>query len=320
MTASAGARISAPMSAPAAAPRPSIAWPRTAPPTAPSAAPQIRPVAQPAGAASPASVPGLEATRARSQRARVLASDRRAAARADWPQRPPGTQRAWLEAPTRPRRPPRREPWPRPGAPPRWWSSAPGSQARSRSDAERARAFRLRRGEDTGDGVRRVARGQLDRASERARRRHRDARRPRRRRPRDAQGVQAPARAGAREPRRARRRGLPAREQDLPRRRAQAVGRARRRGARADARRPHRALPRRARRRGLHGPARRAVPQRRRRPAARSPTTATAVDEVEGTLEAARRRVGGWPLPDDGAASPCSSRASSASTAAAGAR
>ena len=36
-----------------------------------------------------------------------------------------------------------------------------------RKQAERARAYRLRRGEDTADGVRRVARGQLDRAGDR---------------------------------------------------------------------------------------------------------------------------------------------------------
>ena len=36
-----------------------------------------------------------------------------------------------------------------------------------RTSAERARAYRLRRGEDTGDGVRRIARGQLDLAGER---------------------------------------------------------------------------------------------------------------------------------------------------------
>lgn len=35
-----------------------------------------------------------------------------------------------------------------------------------RAEAERARAYRLRRGEDAGDGVRRVARGQLDLAAE----------------------------------------------------------------------------------------------------------------------------------------------------------
>src|SRR4051812_50073333 len=36
-----------------------------------------------------------------------------------------------------------------------------------RTEAERARTFRLRRAEDTGDGVRRIARGELDPAGSR---------------------------------------------------------------------------------------------------------------------------------------------------------
>ena len=117
-----------------------------------------------------------------------------------------------------------------------------------RDETKRVRRYRLAPDEDGAEGVRRMARGQLDLASERL---DTDS-------GGDLDGAvhDAPARAGAGGARRARRRGLPAREHGLPRCGARALHGARCRRHGGDARRPHRASPRGALPRRVRRPAR----------------------------------------------------------------
>jgi CHAD domain-containing protein len=168
-----------------------------------------------------------------------------------------------------------------------------------RTEAERARAFRLRRGEDTGDGVRRVARGQLDLAGERLEagtgmrgdldgavhdtRKSFKRLRALVRLSRDALGDEAYRRentifrdagrglSGARDAAVLVQTldGLTARYRDE-------VGDDAFTGLRA------------------------ALASEAEAASSALSEDTTAVGEVQGTLEAARRRVGGWPLPEDG--------------------
>ena len=170
---------------------------------------------------------------------------------------------------------------------------------RARRSKERARAFRLHRGEDTGDGVRRVARGQLYRAGDEL-----DA----------GTGVRGDLDGAVHETRKAFKR-------------LRALVRVSRHALGDEAYRRENRIFRDAGRK-LSGARDAAVlvqtldglTARYRdeldddaftglRDALTSEAAAAssalsddraAVDEVQGTLEAARRRVGGWPLPDDG--------------------
>ena len=270
-----------------------MASPSTAPPAAPRSAPDQR-VAELPGAASPASV------RARSH-ARTLAAR---AGRRKHPHRTdcPGRQRAARgRGPQHPADGPRRR---RAGA----LAAAGGAAAvavkrardrdAQRTSAERARAYRLRRGEETGDGVRRIARGQLDLAGERL-----DA----------GAGARGDLDGAVHETRKAFKR-LRALVRVAATRSATRPTGARTRssatpGAASRARAtprcwcrrstPSGPLPRRARRRRVREPARRTGG----RGGGGQPGAAgdrDTVDQVQRTLEAARRRIGGWPLPDDG--------------------
>jgi CHAD domain-containing protein len=168
-----------------------------------------------------------------------------------------------------------------------------------RTAAQRARAYRLRRGEDAGDGVRRVARGQLDLAGERLEAGtglrgdldgavHETRKAFKRLRAlvrvgRDALGDEAYRRENTIF-RDAGRRLSSARDaavmvqtlDDLTARYRDELGD----GALA----------------GLRGAL---ASEAETASKALSDDRAT-VDQVQGTLEAARRRVGGWPLPEDG--------------------
>ena len=169
-----------------------------------------------------------------------------------------------------------------------------------RTSAERARAYRLRRGEDTGDGVRRIARGQLDLAGERL-----DA----------GAGARGDLDGAVHETRKAFKR-----LRALVRVGRDALGDEAYRRENTIFRDAGRQLSS-ARDAAVLVQTLDALTARYRdeldddafaglrdalaaEAAAASRALAddrTAVDEVQGTLEAARRRVGGWPLPDDGA-------------------
>ena len=168
-----------------------------------------------------------------------------------------------------------------------------------RKEAERTRAYRLRSGEDTADGVRRVARGQLDRAGDRLD---------------DGTGARGDLDGAVHDTRKAFKR-------------LRALVRVSRDALGDEAYRRENTIFRDAGRKlsgtrdaavlvqtldgvtaryrdelddgafaGLRG-ALAAEAQAASSALADDPTT---VNEVQGTLEAARRRVGGWPLPDDG--------------------
>jgi CHAD domain-containing protein len=168
-----------------------------------------------------------------------------------------------------------------------------------RSRAERARAYRLRRGEDTADGVRRVARGQLDRAGDRL----------------DA-GTSA-------------RGDLDAAVHDTRKafKRLRALVRVSRDALGDEAYRRENTIFRDAGRRlsgtrdaavlvetldglaaryrdelddGAFAGLRGALASEAEAASSALADDRAAVNAVQGTLEAARRRVGGWPLPDDG--------------------
>jgi CHAD domain-containing protein len=168
-----------------------------------------------------------------------------------------------------------------------------------RGEDERARAFRLHRGEDTGDGIRRIARGQLDRASGEL-----DA----------GTGMRGDLDGAVHETRKAFKRlralvrlSRDALGDDVYRRENRIFRDAGRKlsGARDAAvlvetldgltaryrdELDHDAF------RGLRD----ALASEAAAASSALSDDRTAVDQVEGTLEAARRRVGGWPLPDDG--------------------
>jgi len=168
-----------------------------------------------------------------------------------------------------------------------------------RSQADRARAYRLRRGEDTADGVRRVARGQLDRAGDRL----------------DA-GTAA-------------RGDLDAAVHDTRKafKRLRALVRVSRDALGDEAYRRENTIFRDAGRRlsgtrdaavlvqtldgltaryrdelddGAFAGLRGALASEAEAASSALGDDRAAVHAVQGTLEAARRRVGGWPLPDDG--------------------
>ena len=167
------------------------------------------------------------------------------------------------------------------------------------SDVERARAFRLRRGEDAGDGVRRIARGQLDLAGEQL-----DA----------GTGVRGDLDGAVHETRKAFKRlralvrvGRDALGDEAYRRENTIFRDAGRKlsGARDAAVLVQTLDDLTARYRdeldddafaGLRDVLATEAAQASRALA----DDRTAVAEVQGTLEATRRRVGGWPLPDDG--------------------
>src|SRR4051812_21853218 len=168
-----------------------------------------------------------------------------------------------------------------------------------RTEAERARAFRLRRAEDTGDGVRRIARGQLDLAGSRL-----DA----------GTGLRGDLDGAVHETRKAfkRLRALVRLSRDAlgdeAYRRENTIFRdAGRRlsGARDAAVLVQTLDGLAARYRAELGDdafagLRAALASEAEAASGALSDDRTAVDQVQGTLEAARRRVGGWPLPDDG--------------------
>ncbi len=168
-----------------------------------------------------------------------------------------------------------------------------------RTEAERARAFRLRRGEDTSDGVRRVARGQLDLAGERLE---------------SGTGMRGDLDGAVHETRKAfkRLRALVRVSRDAmgdeAYRRENRIFRDA--GRKLSVARDAAVLVQTldgltARYRGeLDDDAftglRDALASEAAAASSALSDDRAAVDEVQGTLEAARRRVGGWPLPDDG--------------------
>jgi len=168
-----------------------------------------------------------------------------------------------------------------------------------RKQAERARAYRLRRGEDTADGVRRVARGQLDRAGDRL-----DA----------GTGARGDLDGAVHDTRKAFKR-------------LRALVRVSRDALGDEAYRRENTIFRDAGRKlsgtrdaavlvqtldgliaryrdelddGAFAGLRGALASEAQAASSALADDRTAVNEVQGTLEAARRRVGGWPLPDDG--------------------
>jgi CHAD domain-containing protein len=167
------------------------------------------------------------------------------------------------------------------------------------SDVERARAYRLRRGEDAGNGVRRIARGQLDLAGEQL-----DG----------AAGVRGDLDGAVHETRKAFKRlralvrvGRDALGDEAYRRENTIFRDAGRKlsGARDAAVLVQTLDDLTARYRdeldddafaGLRDALAAEAAQASRALAG----DRTTVEAVQGTLEAARRRVGGWPLPDDG--------------------
>ena len=168
-----------------------------------------------------------------------------------------------------------------------------------RSEADRARAYRLRRGEDAGDGVRRVARGQLDLADEKL-----DAGAGRRgdldRAVHDTRKAFKRLRALVRVSRDALGDEVYRRENTIFR------DAGRKLSATRDAAVLVQTLDELTARyrdeldddafAGLRG----ALASETEAASSALADDSAAVNEVQGTLEAARRRVGGWPLPDDG--------------------
>jgi CHAD domain-containing protein len=168
-----------------------------------------------------------------------------------------------------------------------------------RSEAERARAYRLRRGEDTADGVRRIARGQLDRAGEQL-----DAGGGRRG---DLDGAVHETRKGFKRLRALVRLSRDALGDEAYRRENTIFRDAGRTlsGARDAAVLVQTLDNLTARYRdelgdGAFAGLRAALASEAQAASSALSDDRTAVNEVQGTLEAARRRVGGWPLPDDG--------------------
>jgi len=171
--------------------------------------------------------------------------------------------------------------------------------ARSSKQAERARAYRLRRGEDAGDGVRRVARGQLDLAGERLEAGtgmcgdldgavHETRKAFKRLRAlvrvgRDALGDEAYRRENTIF-RDAGRRLSSARDAAVMVQTLDDLG-ARYRDELGD---------------GAFAGLRDALASEAETASKALSDDRATVDGVQGTLEAARRRVGGWPLPEDG--------------------
>jgi CHAD domain-containing protein len=168
-----------------------------------------------------------------------------------------------------------------------------------RTETERARAFRLRRAEDTGDGVRRVARGQLDLAGERLE---------------AGTGMRGDLDGAVHETRKAfkRLRALVRLSRDAlgdeAYRRENTIFRDA--GRRLSGTRDAAVLVQTldgltARYRDELGDdaftgLRAALVSEAEAASSALSEDRTGVDAVQGTLEAARRRVGGWPLPDDG--------------------
>jgi CHAD domain-containing protein len=171
--------------------------------------------------------------------------------------------------------------------------------ARSSKQAERPRAYRLRRGEDAGDGVRRVARGQLDLAGERLEAGtgmrgdldgavHETRKAFKRLRAlvrvgRDALGDEAYRRENTIF-RDAGRRLSSARDAAVMVQTLDDLG-ARYRDELGD---------------GAFAGLRDALASEAETASKALSDDRATVDGVQGTLEAARRRVGGWPLPEDG--------------------
>ena len=168
-----------------------------------------------------------------------------------------------------------------------------------RSEADRARAYRLRPGEDAGDGVRRVARGQLDLADEKL-----DAGAGRRgdldRAVHDTRKAFKRLRALLRVSRDALGDEVYRRENTIFR------DAGRKLSATRDAAVLVQTLDElTARYRDELGDdafagLRDALASEAEAASSALADDSAAVNEVQGTLEAARRRVGGWPLPDDG--------------------
>ncbi len=168
-----------------------------------------------------------------------------------------------------------------------------------RGEVERARAFRLRRGEETADGVRRVARGQLDRAGEEL-----DA----------GTGPRGDLDHAVHDTRKAfkRLRALVRLSRDAlgdeAYRRENAIFRdaGRRLSSTRDAAVLVQTLDGLAERYrdelddGAFAGLRDALASEAEAASRALADDRATVDAVQGTLEAARRRVGGWPLPDDG--------------------
>jgi CHAD domain-containing protein len=168
-----------------------------------------------------------------------------------------------------------------------------------RGETERARAFRLRRGEDTGDGVRRVARGQLDLAGERLE---------------AGTGMRGDLDAAVHETRKAfkRLRALVRLSRDAlgdeAYRRENTIFRdaGRRLSGARDAAVLVQTLDGLTTRYrdelgdGAFTGLRAALASEAEAASSALADDHSAVDRVQGTLEAARRRVGGWPLPEDG--------------------
>jgi CHAD domain-containing protein len=168
-----------------------------------------------------------------------------------------------------------------------------------RTAAERARAYRLRRGEDTADGVRRVARGQLDLAGDQL-----DA----------GAGLRGDLDGAVHETRKAFKRlralvrvSRDALGDEAYRRENRIYRDAGRRlsSARDAAVLVHTLDGLTARYRDeladdAFAGLRVALASEAQDASKALSADRTTVDEVHGTLEAARRRVGGWPLPDDG--------------------
>jgi CHAD domain-containing protein len=168
-----------------------------------------------------------------------------------------------------------------------------------RTEAERARAFRLCRGEDTDNGVRRVARGQLDLAGERLE---------------AGTGMRGDLDGAVHETRKAfkRLRALVRVSRDAlgdeAYRRENTIFRDAGRklsGARDAAVLVQTLDALTARYRDeldddAFAGLRDALASEAEAASSALSDDRTAVDEVQGALEAARRRVGGWPLPDDG--------------------
>ena len=123
-----------------------------------------------------------------------------------------------------------------------------------RSESRRRRSYRLQTDEPVAEGVRRIARGQIDLAVELLE--NADDGDLGRGHPRVAQGVQARPRPGPGGPRRAGRRDIPSGERDLPRRGTRALERPRRAGHGRHAGRSHQPLRRGDPRRRLRRPAR----------------------------------------------------------------
>ena len=171
---------------------------------------------------------------------------------------------------------------------------------RARRDAtEHARAYRLRRGEDTGDGVRRVARGQLDRAGDRLET-GTSARGDLDRAVHDTRKAFKRLRALVRVSRDALGDEAYRRENTIFRDAGRKLSGTRDAAVLVQTLDGLTARYRDELDDGAFAGLRDALASEAQAASGALADDRRAVNEVQGTLEAARRRLGGWPLPDDG--------------------